>query len=89
MMNDVLRLAMIDQAKLIKEGEISPAELLVESIQQIEKVNPKINAVVLPMFDLAREAVSGLSGKEVISGCILYTSPSQRDGIISRMPYSA
>ena len=62
MMNDVLRLSMIDQAKLIKEGEISPTELLDESIQQIEKVNPKINAVVLPMFDLAREAVSGLSG---------------------------
>ena len=68
MMNDVLRLSMIDQAKLIKEGEISPTELLDESIQQIEKVNPKINAVVLPMFDLAREAVSGLSGKEVFSG---------------------
>ena len=68
MMKDVLRLSMIDQAKLIKKGEISPAELLEESIQQIEKVNPKINAVVLPMFDLAREAVSGLSGKEVFSG---------------------
>ena len=67
-MKDVLRLSMIDQAKLIKKGEISPAELLEESIQQIEKVNPKINAVVLPMFDLAREAVSGLSGKEVFSG---------------------
>jgi len=67
-MKDVLRLSMIDQAKLIKDGEISPAELLDESIRRIEKINPKINAVVLPMFDLAREAVDGLSGTEAFSG---------------------
>ena len=76
-MKDVLRLSMIDQAKLIKEGEISPAELLDESIRRIEKVNPKINAVVLPMFDLAREAVeraerygSILRGPDATKRCV-------------------
>jgi amidase len=67
-MKDVLRLSMIEQAELIRNKAISPSELLAESIRRIEMVNPKINAVVLPMFDLAKEAVNALSGNEAYSG---------------------
>lgn len=67
-MKDVLRLSMIEQAKLVKSGAISASELLEESIQRIELVNPELNAVVLPMYELAREAVKSLNGTEPFSG---------------------
>ena len=37
--------------------------------------------------DLEREERNGIP--EVIYGCLLYTSPSPRDGLLSRMPSSA
>ena len=40
---------------LIRKGEISPVELLDSTIQQIEKVNPKLNAVIHKMYDQARQ----------------------------------
>ena len=53
---------MVEQAALVKSGEISAAELVEASIAAIEELNPAINAVVIPMFDMAREAVRGLRG---------------------------
>lgn len=44
-------------AKLVREKKISPAELCEEAISRIEKINPIINAVVTPMFDIGRAAV--------------------------------
>jgi len=46
-------------ARLVKNREISPEELCEEAIRRIERMNPKINAVVTPMFDYARNAVAG------------------------------
>src|SRR5690606_41067309 len=36
-----------------------PSELVEAAIARIEALNPKLNAVVTPMFDRAREAVKG------------------------------
>lgn len=44
-------------AELVRKGEISPAELVEEAIRRIEAINPQINAVVHPMYDLARQQV--------------------------------
>jgi len=44
-------------ADLIKKKEIRPNELLEEAISRIETLNPKLNAVVLPMYDYARKLV--------------------------------
>jgi len=44
-------------AGLVKKKEVSSAELCEEAIARIEKINPKLNAVVAPMFDLARQSV--------------------------------
>jgi len=44
-------------AELVKKKEISPAEICEEAITRIERVNPGLNAVVTPMYDLARETV--------------------------------
>jgi len=55
-------LALLDataQAELVRKREITPAELLEATIERIERINPKINAVVTPMYDQARAAAAG------------------------------
>lgn len=48
-------------AELVRRKEVSPEELLDKAIENVEKVNPSINAVVTPMYDKARAAIrSGL-----------------------------
>jgi amidase len=44
-------------AQLVKKREVSPAEICEEAITRIERVNPALNAVITPMYDLARKAV--------------------------------
>lgn len=46
-------------AALIKKKEIQPIELVDLTIENIEKVNPLLNAVVTAMYDEAREAARG------------------------------
>lgn len=48
------RLDAIDIALLIKEKQVSPLEILDMAIYQIEKSNPKYNAVVSTFYDLAK-----------------------------------
>jgi amidase len=45
-------------AELVRKGEVTPLELLEEAVSRIERVNPRINAVVYKMFDQARRALS-------------------------------
>jgi len=47
----------LGMAELVRKKEISPAELCEEAIQRIEKLNPRLNAVITPMFDLARNDI--------------------------------
>ena len=42
-------------AKLVREKKVSPLELCEEAISRIEKLNPVLNAVVTPMFDIGRD----------------------------------
>jgi amidase len=46
-------------AELVKNKEVSAVELCEEAIARIEKINPQLNAIVTPMFDLARKSVQG------------------------------
>ncbi len=41
-------------AELIRRGEVSPLEMVDAAIARIEERNPALNAVVTPMFELAR-----------------------------------
>ena len=52
----ILDLDGLGQADLVKKGEVQPIELVDAAIDRIERLNPHLNAVVTPMFDLAREA---------------------------------
>jgi amidase len=46
-------------AALVRNGQVSPSELVEEAIGRIERINPSINAVVTPMFEQARRAAAG------------------------------
>ncbi len=44
----------VDQAALVRSGNVSPTELLDAAIQRIETLDPQLNAVVIRWFDHAR-----------------------------------
>jgi len=58
-MNDLAFLDATAQAELIRSREISAAELLEASITRIEAINPRLNAVITPLFEQARQEVQG------------------------------
>ena len=45
----------IGLGELVHKKEVKPAELLEVTIQRIEKINPKLNAVIHKMYDQGRE----------------------------------
>jgi amidase len=47
------------QAELVHRKEVKPIELVEAAIERIESINPQLNAVITPMYDLAREAATG------------------------------
>lgn len=46
-------------ARLVRQKEVTPLELVDFFIDRIEKINPRLNAVVTPMFEEARRIASG------------------------------
>ena len=54
-MEELIGYDAIALGRLIRGGEISPVELLDSTIQRIEKINLKLNAVIHKMYDQARE----------------------------------
>ena len=57
-------LSVLEQSKLVRKKEVTPLELVEDSIQQIEKINPKINAVITPMYEFARNQAKRITGNE-------------------------
>src|SRR5262245_25966006 len=41
------------QAELVRRGEVPPVELVEAAIARIEQLNPRLNAVITPLFDTA------------------------------------
>lgn len=58
-MNEVLSCSGVAQARLIREGEISSAELVEAHLERIAEVNPRLNAVVEVLAEPAREGARG------------------------------
>jgi len=44
------------QAELVRQKEVNPIELVEAAIARIERLNPTLNAVITPMYELARAA---------------------------------
>jgi len=57
--SSVLALDALGQAELVRNGEVSAAELVDLSIAQIEKWNPELNAVIHEHFERARGEARG------------------------------
>ena len=53
-MTDLDHLDATAQAELVRKGDVSPAELVDETIARIERLNPKLNAIIHPRFEKAR-----------------------------------
>jgi amidase len=51
------RLDAVAMAELVQSRQVKPAELLDAALAEIERLNPKINAVVVPMAEPARAAL--------------------------------
>ena len=54
------RLDALGLADLVRRGEVTPAELLEEAIARAERVNPRINAIVTPLYEQARRDAAAL-----------------------------
>ncbi len=54
-MADIINLTATEIAQKIKVGEISARDAVETHISRIEEVNPRINAVVIPLFEQARK----------------------------------
>ena len=55
MINDYENYDALGLAELVEKKEVHPSELVEEAIRRIEKRNPKINAVVTRMYEIARK----------------------------------
>lgn len=55
-------------AELVRTRQVTPRELVDAAISRIERFNPQLNAVVLPMFDAARVQASGDPGTGSFAG---------------------
>ena len=58
-MTDFASLDATAQAELVRKGEVAPAELVDAALARLERVNPRLNAVVTPMAESARAAAAG------------------------------
>ena len=55
-------------AELVKKKKVSADELLEIAIKRTEEVNPKINAVVTPLYEHAKEQLKKLNGDAPLAG---------------------
>lgn len=53
-MHDYITYDALGLAELVRRGEVTPLELLEAAIVRIEQVNPALNAVIHPMYDIGR-----------------------------------
>ncbi|MFW5709633.1 MAG: amidase [Chloroflexota bacterium] len=54
-MNDILLTGAAEIARRIKAGLLDPVDVIDAHIARIQAVNPRINALIIPMFDEARQ----------------------------------
>jgi amidase len=57
-MDELARLDATAQAQLIRTGQLSPREAVDAAIERIERVNPRLNAVIHPLYGKARAAAA-------------------------------
>lgn len=58
---DITTLSATEMAEQIAAGALSSSEVVEAHIRRIEVVNPRINAVVVPLFEQAFQSAARLS----------------------------
>lgn len=67
-MNELTFLDALDQAELVRSGEVTARELVETAIQKVERLNPQLNAIITPTFDMALEVTEGVLPESPLSG---------------------
>ena len=57
--SDIARFDAVGLAELVRTRQISPVELIDDTIDRIERIDPQVNAVIQPTFEKARAAAQG------------------------------
>ena len=56
------------QAALVRDKEVTPAELVESAIARIERLNPQLNAVITPLYERARDACTSVPAGAPLAG---------------------
>ncbi|MFQ5912874.1 MAG: amidase [Nitrospinota bacterium] len=67
-MKELASLDAIAQAQLVRKGEVTARELVESAIQNIEDLNPTLNAVITPTFEIALEAAERRLPRSPLAG---------------------
>lgn len=67
-MSSLMEKSVIEQSELVQTRKVSALDLVEEAINQIERMNPQINAVVIPMFESALENAKKINTNSPFSG---------------------
>ena len=95
MENDALKGELMSSHNIdLEERDLSEAPRLAKETTPRSLIIGGCLAVALFLALLAYGSLPALSPQEIVAmdgyeGCLLYTSPSPRDGLLSRMPSSA
>ncbi len=69
----------IGVAQLISTRQVSAYEILESAIEQIETINPKINAVICEFYDLARKQLDEANKNALLYGSVILLKDSLHD----------
>lgn len=56
---EYVQLDAVAQAEMVRRGDATASEFLEAAIARAEKVNPRLNAIVIPMYEIARARARG------------------------------
>jgi amidase len=84
-MNDYADVDATTMADRVRRGEVTAVELVDAAILAIEKVNPKLNAVVHRMFDKAKQQAGGVIAEGPFRGVPFVWK--DLDGFVAHEPY--
>src|SRR5919201_2702334 len=56
---ELARMDATGQAELVRNGEISPRELVESAIDRAESLNPELNAIIHPLYEQGAAAAAG------------------------------
>src|SRR4051812_35021415 len=55
-------------AELVRKREVAPAELVEAAVTVIERLNPRLNAVIHKLYDFGRKAAAGVDRSALFAG---------------------